>query len=66
MKNLFVLTLLSFGLYSCASHQSDTATSARGPASVQTQKETVWGKALTQNEVEFLEEVENSPSQSYK
>ena len=66
MKNLFVLTLLSFGLYSCASHQSDITTGSRGPASVQTQKETVWGKSLSQNEVEFLEEVENSPSQSYK
>lgn len=56
--NILILTLLS----SCASQSLSTTN--REPAS--TPKEMAWGRTVTQDEADFLDDVENSPATTYK
>ncbi len=76
MKKMIFSTVMSAallsiaGLTSCSTNSNHQDTSAvagsRGPASVGSQQtEKLWGKPVSQNEVDFLEELENSPAQNY-
>ncbi len=67
MKHIIFLAVL-VGFVSCSSNSQNQVTSkgARGPASVgTTAQEDLWGKPISQNEVDFLEDLENSPAQHY-
>jgi hypothetical protein len=70
MKTLFYLSSL-FLLTSCANNTTtqsknhSPSSQSRGPASVKSTPEVLWGKTITEYELDFLEEVENDPSQSY-
>tara|TARA_Y100000296_G_C4994924_1_gene167282 strand:+ start:282 stop:479 length:198 start_codon:yes stop_codon:yes gene_type:complete len=65
MKKL-LFSLMTLALVSCAQTTTESPDSARGPASVGTQKtEKLWGKTVRNDEVDFLDEVENAPSVKY-
>lgn len=63
MKWITLLTLtLSFLFLSCG--QAPVTKSERGPASVQAPQ--LWGKSVTPESQDFLEDIENAPARKYK
>lgn len=70
MKNFFyfatIVGLMSLGACSSPSQSTSKVEAVRGPASVgSSQQSKLWGKPISLNELDFLEELENSPSQKY-
>ncbi|MAF77336.1 MAG: hypothetical protein CME60_04185 [Halobacteriovoraceae bacterium] len=68
---LFLCLMITASLVSCSGQHKTLGSEShgsRGPASVETtsSNQKLWGKNLKQGETDFLEELENSPSQNYR
>jgi|GEM_PF-3481487 len=62
IKTFILLTLLTAA--GCAS-APQTQRTDRGPASMKSQTPMAWGKTITPESEDFLDDVENAPARSY-
>ena len=67
MKYIIFIAIVA-AISSCSTHTTTASHSSavRGPASADEKiANKLWGKKITHNESEFLENIENTPAQSY-